>query len=214
MKDQKLELTVQELEAMLAEKKKQEKEAKRAMREAYEAERDQMVKYLIGRAAELNEAMSTFKQEAIEKLEAFRETAKEYGDIRSHSKGGFSLRSTDQSLMISYDRNTKSEYDERADMAEQLLKEFLEAKVKTRDKKAYRTVTALLTRNNKTGQFNPVSINSLLAIEDNYDDERWVKAMNLFKESYTNIFISMSVSFYKKNAQDKDELIPLTFASI
>lgn len=208
------ELSVEELEVMLAERKKQQKEAQRQARETYEADRDQLVRYLIGRAEELNRAMANFKEEAIEKLEAFRVKANEYGEIRSNSKGGFSLRSTDQALMVSYDRNTKSEYDERANMAETLLKDFLEAKVKSRDKKAYRTVTALLTRNSKTGQFNPVSINSLLAIEDNYDDERWINAMKMFRESYNNVAISMSVSFYKKNQQDKDQLIPLTFASI
>ena len=207
-------LTVEELEALLAEKKSQQREEQRKAREAYEKDRDSLVTDLIMEATKLNNRMAEFKREAIVKLEEFRQKANEYGEIRSNSKGGFSLRNTDNTLMVSYDRNTKSVYDERADLAEAQLKEFLESTVKKRDKKTYRTVMALLTRNSKTGQFNPVSINSLLAIEDNYTDERWVKAMQLFKESYNNLFISMSVSFYRKNAQDKDVLIPLTFASL
>jgi hypothetical protein len=207
-------LSLDELEALLEKRKKEEKEASRLARATYEAERDRLVTELISQAEKINQQMVAFKNEAVDKLEQFRETAKKYGDIRSNSKGGFSLRNTDQTLMVSYDRNTKSEYDERADLAEEQLRSFLEDKVKKRDRKAYRTIMALLTRNRKTGQFNPVGINSLLAIEDNYEDERWHKAMQLFKESYTNISISMSVSFYKKNDQDKDILIPLTFASL
>jgi metal-responsive CopG/Arc/MetJ family transcriptional regulator len=207
-------LSTKELKKLLDKRLQEEREQSRMAREAYETSRDVLVVDMIVKANKLHQEMVAFKNEAISKLEEFRKAAQEYGEIRSNSKGGFSLRSSDQQLMISYDRNTKSEYDERADLAEQLLREFLEDKVKKRDKKAYRTIMALITRNSKTGQFNPVSINSLLSVEDNYDDERWVKAMKLFKESYNNIFISMSVSFYKKDSQDKDQLIPLTFASL
>jgi hypothetical protein len=207
-------LSDEELESLIAERRKARKEQDRLARESYESLRDEMVKDLSHKAMKLHEQMVALKNEALTRLEKFRNTAREYGDIRSNSKGGFSLRTTDQSLMMTYDRNTKSEYDERATLAESLLKEFLEDKVKTRDKKAYRTIVSLLTRNRKTGQYNPVSINSLLSIEDNYDDERWIRAMKLFKESYNNIFISMSVSFYRKDDQDKDQLIPLTFASL
>jgi len=207
-------LSTEELERLLAKRKQEQKEQARLARETYEAHRDTLVVDMIIKANKLHHEMVAFKNEAVAKLEEFRKVAQEYGEIRSNSKGGFSLRSSDQQLMVSYDRNTKSEYDERADLAEQLLREFLADKVKKRDKKAYQTIMALITRNSKTGQFNPVSINSLLSVEDNYDDERWVKAMKLFKESYNNIFISMSVSFYKKDGQDKDQLIPLTFASL
>jgi len=207
-------LSDEELESLIADRRKARKEQDRLARESYESLRDEMVKDLSHKAMKLHEQMVALKKEALTRLEEFRNTAREYGDIRSNSKGGFSLRTTDQSLMMTYDRNTKSEYDERATLAESLLKEFLEDKVKTRDKKAYRTIVSLLTRNRKTGQYNPVSINSLLSIEDNYDDERWIRAMKLFKESYNNIFISMSVSFYRKDDQDKDQLIPLTFASL
>lgn len=216
MKEEKpvVQLTDEELEELLRKRKEEKREKIRLARMSYEATRDNLVKDLAAKAQKLHEQMVALKNESIARLEEFRLTAQEYGDIRSNSKGGFSLRTSDQSLMISYDRNTRSEYDERANLAEELLKEFLEDKVKSRDKKAYRTIMSLLTSNAKTGQFNPTSVNSLLSIQDNYDDDRWKRAMKLFMESYSTLFISMSVSFYKKNSQDKDELIPLTFASL
>jgi len=207
-------LSEAELQEALRKKQAERQEQQRLARESYEAERDILVKNMVKEAKDLHMKMIGFKAQTITRLENFRDTARKYGDIRSNSKGGFALRNTDQSMKVSYDRNTKSEYDERASLAEDLLREFLVDKVKKRDQKAYRMVTSLLTRNKTTGEFNPVSINSLLAIEDNYSDERWKKSMKLFRESYNNILISMSVSFFVKDDQDKDQAIPLTFASL
>ena len=207
-------LTAKQLEELLKKKKKEEKAANLQKRVQYELERDRLVNDLVKDARKLHEQMSFFKAKAMETMEQFRQTAKEYGDIKSSSKGGFGLRSSDGSMKVVLERNSKTEYDERAHQAEELLKEFLIDKVRKRDQKAYRAIESLLTRNRKTGQYNPVSINSLLAIEDNYDDERWIKAMQLFRESFQVIDVSLNVAFYQKDNLGKDELIPLTFSSI
>ena len=207
-------LSEKELQEALQKKQGEKREQEKLARTTYETQRDLLVKNLVTEAVNLNKKMAAFKGKALTLLDEFRDTAYKYGDVRSNSKGGFALRNTEQSMRVSYDRNSKSEYDERANLAEDLLKEFLTDKVKKRDQKAYRLVTSLLTRNKATGDYNPVSINSLLAIEDNYDDQRWKKAMKLFKESYNNILISMSVSFFIKDELDKDLPVPLTFASL
>ena len=205
--------TTEQLEAMLAEKKKADREAKQKARAAYELERDKMVSQLVARAKVLNAQMRDFKQYAMDKLEEFRDTANEYGDIRSNSKGGFSLRHRETGEMVSLDRNSVPEYDERAAMAEDLLKEFLELKVKKKDLATYRTIMALMERN-KQGDLTPSRIASLLKVRDNYEDERWQKAMQLFEESFRIREISYSVSFFKKDSMQKDQAIVLTFASI
>lgn len=205
--------TTAQLEAMLAEKKKADKEARAKARADYEAKRDALVTSIVARAKVLNAQMRDFKQYAMDQLEAFRETANEYGDIRSNSKGGFSLRHNATGEMVSLDRNSIPEYDERAALAEDLLKEFLEDKVKKKDLATYRTIMALMERN-KQGDLTPSRIASLLKVKDNYDDERWRKAMQLFEESFRIREISYSVSFFKKDSLQKDQAIVLTFASI
>jgi hypothetical protein len=202
-----------DLEAYLAEKKKQERIEKLKARESYEAGRDVLVAQLVARAKVLNDQMRDFKQYAIDQLEAFRETANDYGDIRKNSKGGFSLRHRASGEMVSLDRNSVPEYDERAASAEELLKEFLEDKVKKRDLPTYRTIMALMERN-KQGDLTPSRIGSLLKVKDNYDDARWIKAMELFEESFRIREISYSVSFFRKDSMQKDQAIVLTFASI
>ena len=206
--------TEEELEQMLKEKKKKKLEAQKEARAEYEAKRDELVNRLAAGAKQLNEIMTNYKSTAFTELEDFKTTAAKYGDIRANSKGGFRLRNTDKTLMLELERNVKPEYDERASTAEELLKEFLEDKVKKKDLATFRTISTLLSRNKK-GDFTPSQINRLLTIEDNYDDPRWEKAIQLFKESYQNIEVSMSISFYEKDEiTQKDELIPLTFASL
>ena len=206
-------LTSAELEAILVERKKEERIAKLKARESYEAGRDMLVEQLVARAKVLNDQMRDFKQYAIDQLEAFRETANDYGDIRKNSKGGFSLRHRHTGEMVSLDRNSIPEYDERASSAESLLKEFLEDKIKKRDLSTYRTIMALMQRN-KQGDLTPSRIASLISVKDNYDDPRWQKAIELFEESFRIREISYSVSFYRKDSLQKDQAIVLTFASI
>lgn len=206
-------LSAQELEALLAKKREEDKKDYERRKELYEMKRDIIVNELVTTAKQLHLEMSEFKNFAIQQLEEFRLEAMEYGDIRKNSKGGFSLRNTDGDNKVMYERNTLAEYDERADMAEELLRDFLADMVKKRDAKAYELVTGLLERG-KSGKFNPAAIAALLKMEDKYSDERWVKAMKLFKEAYNNRLIAMNVSFYTKDQMGKDTAIPLTFASL
>ena len=202
-----------QLKAELALLEKQEKEEYAAKKKAYEEYRDKMVAELVAEAKLHQAQLINFKVKVMSKLEKFKEKALEYGDIRSHSKGGFSLRTTDQTKMLVFERNSKPEYDERADMAEALIKNFLQDMVRVKDAQTFRTIEALMSRNSK-GDFSTSSIASLLKIKDNYDDSRWIKAMKLFEESYRNRIISNSAGFYEKDENGKDEAIKLTFASL
>jgi len=206
-------LSAADLEAALKEKRDQERREREARKAEYEAERHDLVMRLVKRAQELSEQLTEFKTVAVLQLDEFRKRADEYGDIRSNSKGGFSIRNANGTYKVAYERNVVSEYDERADIAEELLRDFLGDMVKKRDAQAYEVITGLLERGKK-GDFNPAAVNALLKMKDKYSDQRWVKAMNLFIESFNTRLISMNVSFFKKNSMDKDVLIPLTFASI
>lgn len=202
-----------ELEAALEEKRSQERSEYAKKKEAYESERNKMVERLVSVAQALHGDMRMFKQKTITELENFAERAHAYGDIRQHSKGGFSLRNEAGDMKVMYERNVVSEYDERADMAEELLRDFLGDMVKKADTKAYEIITGLLQRGSK-GDFNPAAIAALIKMEDKFQDERWVNAMKLFKESYNSRLVAMNVSFYIKDAMGKDDAIKLTFASI
>ncbi len=206
-------LTEEQLEQLLKErqeKKRKEAERKRA---AYEKKRDELVSALVGDALKYHDQLKAFKKETVQKLEEFREMAQEYGEIRSTSKGGFSLRHSESGVKVSYDRNTKIEYDERADHAASLIKEFLQDMVKKRDQDAYELIMSLLQKN-KSGDFKPSLIMALISKRDRFADERWQKAIKLFEECHNTHLVSMSVSFYRKDASGKDTNIPMSLPSI
>jgi hypothetical protein len=206
-------LSVEELEQVLAEKKKEKQLQKMQEREEYEHSRDILIAQVMDRAKVLHNQMRDFKRYCLEQLESFRKSAEKYGDIRANSKGGFSLRHSATQELVSLDRNLVAEYDERAAMAEDLIKEFLEDKIKKKDLQTYRTIMALLERNKK-GDLTPGRVASLLKVKDNYNDQRWIKAMDLFEESFRVRDISYSVSFFTKDSMGKDKNIVLTFSSI
>jgi hypothetical protein len=206
-------LSTEELKKLLAAKEQEERNAKEAKRKEYEKLRNAKVDEYVETASELNRALKIFKEEAFAELERLREAAMEYGDITKRSKGGFSLRNADGSKMMVLRRNVVSEYDERADLAYSLIREFLDETIKKKDIQTYRTISVLLEKN-KSGDFKPNLVADLLKIKDNYNDPRWLKAMELLPESYREREVSYNVEFYQKDSQGKDELISLNIASI
>ncbi len=206
-------LTDEQLDELLKKREEKKRKDNEKKRIAYETDRDELVNKLVSRAMELNVLMRDFKKDAIERLEAFRERAQEYGEIRSHSKGGFSLRHSEGDIKVSYDRNTKIEYDERADHAAELIKDFLADMVKKRDQDAYEMIMSLLQKN-KAGDFKPSLIMALISKRDRFADERWKKAIKLFEECHNTHLVSMSVSFYRKDQSGKDANIPLSLPSV
>lgn len=207
------EMSARELKVLLAKKEKEERENRRKEKEVYESTRDALVLSMVQEAKELHEAMAKRKSKLMAAIREFKETAHKYGDIRKDSKGGFSLRTANGQMLVKYERHTKVEYDERADAAEDLIKDFLLDKVKKADQQSYRTIATLLSRNNK-GDFSTSAIQSIIKLEDNYDDDRWRKAIRLFKESFRIVEVSNSLTFYEKSEDGKDELIPLNFSTL
>ncbi|HOE05963.1 MAG TPA: DUF3164 family protein, partial [Bacteroidales bacterium] len=123
-------VSVADLEAALQQKRDQERRDREARKQDYEADRHELVVTLCKRAEDLSAQLRDFKSIAMRQIEEFRKRAEEYGDIRTNSKGGFSIRNANASYKVAYERNVVSEYDERADLAEQLLREFLGDMVK------------------------------------------------------------------------------------
>ena len=207
-------LDTKELERLLKEKKKLEKREYERKKRNYEDYRDKMIRELIEEAKRLHNELKAFKQKTFIKLLKFKQYAMKYGDIKKSSKGGFSLRTKDGRLMVKLERNLKNEFDERAELAVQLIQDFLKDKVYKRDRVVYDMIMQLLARN-KRGDLNIARVWQLLQMREKFDDPRWVKAMQLMEEAYMNRPVSYSLSFYEKDpVTEKDELLSLSLPSI
>jgi hypothetical protein len=213
MKAQK-ELSVAELEAMLAEKKKEERAEKAARKAAYETERDELINELCYTSGALSDELSAHKNEAFYKLKIFREKMLEYSDLKGgeNNKGNFQIENEHYKIVFS--SQVKSGFDERSLLAEEHLKKFLSGFVKKRDRQLYKLIMSLLERNSITGDLDINSINRLYKMENDFDDPDWQEAIRLFKESYNPKATTEYVRFYTRSDNSGWDLINLNFSSI
>lgn len=207
-------LSVEELKALLEEKEKAQRALLEKKRKQYETKRNKIMQVLCQTATLNNKRLSTFKQKAFELLLSFREEMLDYGDLRGgkNNKGSFMLK--DDKYKIEFSSQVIKRFDERAQMAEELMKEFLKTFVKKRDTEVFELVNSLLARNEKTGDFDINLINRLYSLENRFEDENWRKAIRLFKEAYTPDSTAQYIRFYIRDENNKWQLINLNFSSI
>jgi hypothetical protein len=206
-------LSVDELKEALR-IKEQEATAEAAERRAtHEARKADIVARHVKEAVKLNEMIADFKRRCMAELFEFRQELSEYGGLSKRSKGGYQIRHPETQAMVVLSHNRVAEYDERASLAEDLIRDFLNDSVKKRSLQDFNTINVLLEKNKK-GEFTPARVASFLKIRDNYQDERWQKAMQLFEESFQVRDIAYNVEFYQKDSMGKDEIVKLSFSSI
>ncbi len=206
-------LTDDELEALLAKRKKAKEAETKRRREQYEAHRDEAVTTLCQQASALSDRLAFFNQQAYATLEDLGQRLAEYGELRGNSKGGFTVTSNDGRYRISYTYQTISDWDERADKAETLLKEVLGDTVKKRDADLHEVIMSLLERNTK-GKLEYGRIARLFKYETKFNDARWTEALRLFKESYQVRGSKFYIEFFERTEHGSYEPIQLNFSRL
>mgnify|MGYP001627236097 CR=1 FL=1 len=203
-----------ELERIVEARKKQETDAEKAKREAYEKNKNNLVYALCHFGIQLNDELLEFKQKAFNELRKFYEEMKAYGDVKEANKGNFSIKSADGKYMIKYSRQAIGSFDERANLAEQKLREFLAETVKKREKAIYELVMGLLERNKLSGDFDSNNIQKLYKLEDKFDHPLWKESIKLFKESFNETGTNYYARFFAQDSTGKFKNIDLNFSSL
>ncbi|GAA4465317.1 hypothetical protein GCM10023093_17310 [Nemorincola caseinilytica] len=192
-------MTVEELQQALKEKQATDTAERQAQRKRYEQRKEALINTLGGFATGLRAQMTELKQEAFGDMAKFRLEMMEYGDIRGGEKNKGSFELKNEQYKIVFKNSTVKAFDERAELAEKKLKEFLGTFVKRKDKPAYELVMALLERNDKTGDFDINLINRLYKMRDKFDDPLWHEAIDLFQESYSPYGSAQYIQFFERN---------------
>lgn len=206
--------TVAELEAALKLAKQKEKAEKEAARTEYETEKDTLIKVIGVAAISVHEELVQLKENTFKSMDDFREKMLKYGQIKGgeNNKGNFEIKN--DAFKIVFKSQVVKGFDERSELAEKHLKEFLSTFVKKRDKELHELILSLLERNSKTGDLDISNIQRLYAMEDKFDDENWKKAIALFKESFVANKTTRYITIYTRNANDGWDLLNLNFASV
>lgn len=206
------ELSAEELKQLLAEKTAKEAAEKKAERDKYEQDKDLFVKRIFGDAVAYHTILRDFKNELHQEFDKHEEVLANYGGIRGNSKGGFSLTTTDGNHRVRRTRATTPQWDERSKKGEALIIEFLKEQIQ--DERLHKLVMSFLERNDK-GELEYSRVMNLLNMKNEFDDERWLKGLELMQESYSLTLRAYSYEFQHKNSSTgKWERLELNFASI
>lgn len=205
--------TTEQLEQMLADRKKEEKKQAERAKKEYEQKRDQMVDKYGNEAFDIFQKLTDFKSRLASDMELQKEALDVYGTIRSNSKGGFSVLHSNGELKITRRRDTMPTWDERSDKAVELIKDFLSDTVKKRDKNLYEILLTFIEKNKK-GDLEYSKVMDLLSHEEKYDDPRWKQGLKLIKESYQSNFRGYGYEISIKDQDGKFQRIELNFSSI
>lgn len=208
------ELSTEELRAMLAEREREEKEARQEERKKYEEDRDFFVRDVMVNAFGLHEALKLFKECLHEGFDEHQEKLNKYGAIRGNSKGGFSITTSDGRMRIKRVRSTMPQWDERSDKALELISDFLRDTVKKKDIKLFEILFSFIQKNEK-GDLEYAKVMHLLQHKNKYDDPRWVEGLQLIQESYNVQLRGYGYEFYSKNeVTGKFEKIEINFTAL
>lgn len=207
-------LSASELEQLLKQKKEAEAAEAAKKRADYEHERDVLINLLGSEAAQAHIVLRELKCLAMLRLKEFRARMLEYGDIKGGEKNKGTFQIENENFKILFSTQVRKKFDERSETAEEHLKLFLNSFVKKRDQKLHKFIMGLMERNSKTGDLDIDNINRLYAMENDFDDDNWKKAIALFKESYNPTETAEYVRFYRKNDNGGWDLINLQFSGV
>ena len=188
-------LSASEKRALLNTLQEEVKKEEVNKREVFEAIRSQTIIEIKQRFTDYLQHGKDFKKWLCEQAEAYYEVLAEYGKLKRKDQIGYDLSDNDFRMKVKGNRVKK--FDERADIAEKRLVDFLNEWIKGQDgggkNPMYKLAMAMIQRN-EVGDLDYKSISRLYDLEDDFNDTEYTEIMNLFRES--NIVEGTSINFY------------------
>lgn len=195
-------VSADELEELLKQKRQEESRAKLERRDAYEGLRSDMIGRVKDRVLEASGYVRELFDFVKDETSAFYDVMKEYGRLRVDGQQSYTLK--DEAFKIEVKTNRVKTFDERADVAASRLVDFLlrwiESAPGGADNPMYQLCMTLLERN-KFGNFDYKSISKLYDMEERFNDEEYSEIMGLFKES--NVIEGTATNYYFSQRDDK-----------
>lgn len=172
-----------ELFRRLSEDKKKEQQQRK---DAYESIKAQFLQDVKARLIRHVQDCRDFKEWLRGEAEAYMKVLHQYGQLKRDGQLGFSVRDNDFKVMMKGSR--VKGFDERADIAEKRLVDFLNRWIAERDEGGrknpmYKLAMGMIQRN-EAGDLDYKSISQLYELEADFDDAEYSEIMQLFKESH------------------------------
>ncbi|MFV0402436.1 MAG: DUF3164 family protein [Bacteroides graminisolvens] len=191
-----------ELEAALQEVREKQHEEKKRKKDAYEGLKADFLQSVKHRLQRHVQDCTDFKEWLRGESESFYNILKEYGRLKRDEQIGFTVSDADFKVIMKGGRVKK--FDERADIAEKRLVDFLNDWIASRtDSKAnpmYKLAMSMIQRN-EAGDLDYKSISRLYELEEDFNDPVYSEIMSLFRES--NV-VEGTVIYFQFEARNKN----------
>ncbi len=193
-------LTQQERDELLQKLSEAKKKEENQRKEAYENIRKDFIERTKERFHHYVQAGKEFRMWLENESEAYFEILREYGKLKRDDQLGFKVNDDDFKMIVKGAKVKK--FDERADIAEKRLVDFLKEWVKNSEKgekdPMYKLAIMMIQRNEK-GDLDYKSISRLYELESDFNSLEYTEIMNLFKESNTVEGTAIHFYFETKN---------------
>ncbi len=175
--------------------------------------RDQTVRSIFDKAAEMSSQLEAFKKEVFEEAETFVDLSFEkYGQKYGGKKGNITLTSYDGQYKVSIEIQDVIAFDEQLQVAKALIDQCIHKWSDGADTNL-RVLVNDAFQVDKAGNVNTRRILDLRRLE--IDDPQWESAMEAISSSIKILMSRRYMRIYEKNNQgDGYSMIPLDFAAI
>jgi hypothetical protein len=188
-------LSFEEKARLVKELLEEQKRDASARRDAYEALRMDFIFRIKQKFYMYVEETKEFKKWLRSEAESWYEIMKEYGKLKRDDQMGFTLSDDDFSFQVK--GNKVKKFDERADIAEKRLVDFLTQWVETSEKGTkdpmYKLAMMMIQRN-EDGDLDYKSISRLYELEEDFNSSEYSEIMSMFRES--NVVEATAIHFY------------------
>jgi hypothetical protein len=189
-------MTPEEKAALLQQLSEDRNKEDNRRREAYEGLRAEFIHRLKNAVQKYMEEGKQFKYWLSNEAESWFSIMKEYGKLKNGEEQlGFTL--ADENFKFQLKGNKVKGFDERADIAEKRLVDFLNEWVKNSEKGVkdpmYK-LAMMMIRRNEVGDLDYKSISRLYELENDFNSSEYSDIIMLFKES--NTVEGTSINFY------------------
>ena len=168
--------------------------------------RDRLVRKHYTQALKINESLKRFKASVMNDTEAFVETLKtEHNIQRGGKKGNLTFTSFDGCLRIEVAQHDSVAFNEKLQLAQELLNQWIRAKANGIDEDLQKLITDAFYA--VRGTIRTSRILGLLRLE--IKDATWQQAMKLIRESIQIASSKEYLRFYQKGQDGTFNYLPL-----
>ena len=177
--------TPEQLKELYNQARENERREKNQKRDAYEGIRAEVVHNIFRKVEAVTSDVQALHTFVAGETAAFKQVMEEYGQLREGGQMRFQLQ--DENMRISVASQKVKKFDERADVAEIRLMNFLKDWIKKApngsDDVMYQMAMLMIERNN-AGDLDYKSISKLYEMEGKFNAVEYTEIMDLFRESH------------------------------